>query len=164
MFPPIFAAVSQVAAAASALNELLDLVQSPIDTGEEEQRVARVAPVSPEDWQHFDLDEFACPCCGRNNISHPFVGLLDQARELAGVPFRVSSGYRCQAHNRQVGGVRDSEHLIGLGADILTADSEARFIVVSAALQVGIRRIGLNGQFVHLGVSRVHPPEVLFLY
>lgn len=164
MFPPIFAAVSQVAAAASALNELLDLTQSSNETGEEEQRARRVAPVSPEEWHHFSVGEFACPCCGRAKISYPFVGLLDQARELVGVPFRVTSGYRCQAHNKQVGGSPDSEHLIGLAADILVPDSETRFLIVSAALQVGIRRIGVHGSFVHLGVSRAHPPDVLFLY
>lgn len=164
MLPPIVAAASQVASVADALNTLLDLVQSQTDTGEEEQRAARVAPVSPEDWIHFDLDEFACPCCGLNRISFPFVGLLEQARELAGIPFRVSSGYRCQAHNKQVGGNANSEHLQGFAADILAINSEARFLVVSAALQVGIRRIGVHGSFVHLGVSRLHPPDVLFLY
>lgn len=161
---PILAAASEVVSVATALNNLLDLIESPTDTGEEEQRVKRVAPVSPEDWRHFELSEFACPCCGRNEISPPFVGLLDQARELVGIPFRVSSGYRCQAHNRQVGGVRDSEHLRGLAADILATDSEARFLIVSAALQVGIRRIGVHEHFVHLGVSRLHNPDVLFLY
>jgi zinc D-Ala-D-Ala carboxypeptidase len=149
---------------ASALNNILDLIQSPGETGEEERRAERVAPVSPEDWRHFELSEFACPCCGQNDISRPFVGLLDQARELVGVPFRVSSGYRCQAHNRQAGGRPGSEHLVGLGADILAADSETRFLIVSAALQVGIRRIGLHEHFVHLGASRLHPPDVLFLY
>jgi zinc D-Ala-D-Ala carboxypeptidase len=161
---PILAAASEAAAVVSALNHLLDLVQSPIETGEEEQRAERVAPVSPENWKHFDLNEFACPCCGRNEISRPFVGLLDQARELVNIPFRVSSGYRCQAHNRQVGGVRDSEHLRGFAADILAVDSENRFLIVSAALQVGIRRIGIHEHFVHLGVSRLHNPDVLFLY
>jgi zinc D-Ala-D-Ala carboxypeptidase len=161
---PILAAASEAAAVVSVLNNLLDLIQSPIDTGEEERQAERVAPVSPEDWKHFELSEFACPCCGRNEISPAFVGLLDQARELVGVPFRVSSGYRCQAHNRQVGGVRDSEHLRGFAADILALDSETRFLIVSAALQVGIRRIGVHEHFVHLGVSRLHNPDVIFLY
>lgn len=161
---PILAAASEAAAVVSALNHLLDLVQSPIDTGEEEQRVKRVAPASPEKWRHFDLSEFACPCCGRNEISRPFVGLLDQARELVGIPFRVSSGYRCKAHNRQVGGSPNSEHLVGFAADILAMDSETRFLIVSAALQVGIRRIGLHEHFVHLGASRLHNPDVVFLY
>jgi zinc D-Ala-D-Ala carboxypeptidase len=161
---PILAAASEAAAVISALNHILDLVQSPIDTGGEERRAERVAPVSPEDWRHFELSEFACPCCGQNNISRPFVGLLDQARELVGVPFRVSSGVRCKAYNRQAGGRPNSEHLVGFAADILAMDSETRFLVVSAALQVGIRRIGVHQHFVHLGVSRLHDPDVLFLY
>lgn len=161
---PILAAASEAAAVVSALNHLLDLVQSPIDTGEEERRAERVAPVSPEDWRHFDLAEFACHCCGRNDINPAFVGLLDQARELVNIPFRVSSGFRCQARNRQVSGSPNSEHLVGLGADILAPDSETRFLIVSAALQVGIRRIGVHQHFVHLGVSRLHDPDVLFLY
>ncbi len=161
---PILAAASEAAAVVSALNHLLDLVQSPYGTGEEEQRVKRVAPASPEDWRHFDLAEFACPCCGRNDINHAFVGLLDQARELVNIPFRVSSGFRCQARNRQVSGSPNSEHLVGLAADILATDSETRFLIVSAALQVGIRRIGVHEHFVHLGASRSHPSDVLFLY
>lgn len=46
--------------------------------------------------------------------------VLDPARERLGQPVRVNSGYRCHALNRAVGGVPDSQHLLGEAADITT--------------------------------------------
>lgn len=43
---------------------------------------------------------------------------LEQVRALVGVPIIVSSGYRCPALNRAVGGAKNSAHTLGLAADI----------------------------------------------
>ena len=37
-------------------------------------------------------------------------------------PIIVNSGFRCEAVNRQVGGVRNSQHLVGQAADIRPKD------------------------------------------
>lgn len=68
--------------------------------------------------QHFKLGEFVCPDCGQVHISAGLVLLLDMARIRAGVPLRISSGFRCAKHNKDVGGVDNSRHLLGLAADI----------------------------------------------
>lgn len=44
--------------------------------------------------------------------------ILDPARELLGMPIRVSSGYRAPRVNRAVGGVSNSQHMKGEAADI----------------------------------------------
>ena len=78
--------------------------------------------------KHFKLEEFACRCCGSNgtlqamgNTKALVEAVLDPAREAYGKPIYVNSGYRCQKHNAEVGGVRNSQHLRGEAADIAPA-------------------------------------------
>lgn len=72
----------------------------------------------------FNEKEFACRCCGelppfaRENIEALVCEVLDPAREKLGMPIVVNSGYRCPKHNREVGGVANSQHLKGEAADI----------------------------------------------
>jgi len=47
------------------------------------------------------------------------VDALQELRDLAGAPVRVTSGYRCPDHNRAVGGAKQSRHLLGHAADIV---------------------------------------------
>ena len=42
---------------------------------------------------------------------------VEPARRHFGVPFRITSGYRCEAVNRMVGGVSTSQHLRGEAVD-----------------------------------------------
>lgn len=51
--------------------------------------------------------------------------VLDPLREKWGAPIRVSSGYRCPALNRAVGGASGSQHTKGEAADI-TSLSDSR--------------------------------------
>lgn len=54
------------------------------------------------------------------NIKALVEHVLDPARERLGQPIRVNSGYRCHALNMAVGGVPESQHLLGEAADITT--------------------------------------------
>ena len=55
------------------------------------------------------------------NLTYGCHQLLEPARLMVG-PIIVNSGFRCEAVNRQVGGVRNSQHLIGQAADIRPKD------------------------------------------
>ena len=44
--------------------------------------------------------------------------VLEPARKVIGEPIHVTSGYRCLALNRAVGGVAQSYHVRGLAADL----------------------------------------------
>ena len=48
--------------------------------------------------------------------------LLEPARQAIGCPIIINSGFRCEAVNRRVGGVRNSQHLQGCAADIRPKD------------------------------------------
>jgi hypothetical protein len=56
------------------------------------------------------------------NIIYGCRNLLEPAREAIGCPIIINSGFRNSRINAQVGGVRTSQHLQGLAADIRPKD------------------------------------------
>lgn len=67
---------------------------------------------------HFSKREFACRCCGDLQVKMRLIDALEKLRALAGKSIVIHDGYRCRAHNQEVGGVTDSEHTRGLAADV----------------------------------------------
>ena len=71
--------------------------------------------------EHFDASEFVCHCCGRGaeKISPRLIELLEKLRaNIGGLPLHINSGYRCPKHNAEVGGVDNSQHVLGTAADV----------------------------------------------
>lgn len=66
----------------------------------------------------FQPKEFICPCCGAGRPAALLVLWLEFLRRAWDGPVVVNSGFRCAAHNREVGGAAQSRHLLGLAADI----------------------------------------------
>ena len=56
------------------------------------------------------------------NMTYGCLTLLEPARQLVG-PIIINSGYRSEEVNKKVGGVKNSQHLIGQAADIRPRDS-----------------------------------------
>lgn len=67
---------------------------------------------------HFSSAELACKHCGVNACLPELLDALEQLRAVIGKPIIVNDAYRCAEHNAAVGGVPDSEHVQGIGADI----------------------------------------------
>jgi zinc D-Ala-D-Ala carboxypeptidase len=114
--------------------------------------------------KHFEDSEFACHCCGQNEVKAILIKMLEQARLLYGRPMVIMSGYRCPDHNQAVGGKPDSAHLKGLAADVRCATSQDRYQMVQAFLSVGVNRIGIGKDFVHVDVARDLPQNVIWTY
>ncbi|MBQ9527846.1 MAG: hypothetical protein IJR68_09555 [Fretibacterium sp.] len=70
------------------------------------------------DVRFFRPEEFKCPCCGQGSPALMLVLWLDLFRAAWGGPVKVNSGFRCPAHNAEVGGAEKSRHLLGCAADI----------------------------------------------
>ncbi len=114
--------------------------------------------------KYFKIDEFRCPCCGKVDMDEGFLQLLDHARGLAQIPFRITSGFRCEKHNREVGGKPDSAHLSGHAVDIFVHSSKDRFKIVKSLIDVGFRRIGIAHNFIHVDNDTSKPWGVIWLY
>ena len=115
---------------------------------------------------YFSRKELECKCCGVCLITDELLGRLNHAREIAGIPFIITSGYRCQKHNDEVGGVPTSAHTTGKAVDIAFKNSNQCFKIVRALYDAGFRRIGINfaKSFVHCDVDGSKPQDVLFKY
>jgi len=70
------------------------------------------------DTKNFKVSEFACKHCGENKIDQRVLNMAQEIRDYLGVPVRVNSGYRCEEHNANVGGVKGSKHTKGLACDL----------------------------------------------
>ena len=115
-------------------------------------------------FDYFKIEEFACSCCGKNKIDTQFVKKLDDARRLAKIPFIITSGYRCEKHNKEVGGKADSAHLKGVAADISCQTSTSRYLIVNALIRAGFNRIGIAKDFIHCDIDKDKPQEVIWIY
>ena len=119
----------------------------------------------PINWslvKYFSPDEFACKCgCGTNNPVKELVYMVNSARIYATIPFRLNSAHRCETHNRAIGGLPDSAHLIGKAIDIDARTSERKFIVVEALIKAGFKRIFIYGDFVHADIDDSKPTPSL---
>ena len=114
--------------------------------------------------KNFNKKEFDCPCCGENRMKRSVMELLDMARNVSGVPYKISSGYRCKAHNTEVGGKETSSHLSGDAADILAENSSQRFHIIDGLIHVGFLRIGIGKDFIHADADHSKDAEVIWLY
>lgn len=66
---------------------------------------------------HFNDKEFSCSCCGVSIVDSELIAVLELVRCKFGA-VKVTSGYRCNAHNKAIGGKEKSKHLLGIAADI----------------------------------------------
>lgn len=106
---------------------------------------------------HFSRHEFKCKCCRACPIDSKLINALEALRGALGVPIHINSGYRCQAHNLEVGGKRDSRHLVGQAADIVVAGLTINELAdecenIPEFSAGGIGRYNIRG-FVHVDVG-----------
>ena len=114
--------------------------------------------------EDFTEEEFICPCCGKNKMMQEFINKLQDARTYAGVPFVITSGFRCKKHNRKVGGRKNSPHLDGWGCDIQVNGSRERYLIINALLYTGFNRIGIGKDFIHVDMDYGKVGEVIWDY
>lgn len=107
---------------------------------------------------NFSVYEFQCKgsgCCSEVLVDELLPKYLQQISDHFGnTPVTITSGYRCQKHNRNVGGATGSRHTKGQAADIVVAGVAPR-TVAAYAESIGVKGIGLyetrkDGYFVHI--------------
>ena len=109
------------------------------------------------EYKYFTEAELSCHCknleCDGGEMKPSFMERLIKLREELGFAFPISSAYRCYAHNKSIGGAKDSLHLKGQAVDIRVSRDQA-YQIVERARRFGFRGIGVsqkgNSRFVHL--------------
>ena len=97
------------------------------------------------------------------NMSKEFLFVLDEAREIAGIPFIINSAYRSPKHPLSIKNP-SSSHIKGLAVDIKATDSKTRFKIVKALIQVGFTRIGIADTFIHVDLDLDKTKNVIWTY
>lgn len=116
--------------------------------------------------RYFKFEEFDSPDApgsGEKYMDREFLECLDEARDIAGIQFKINSGYRTPAHNRKVGGGTASSHLIGRAADIRCTDTGKRLKIIEALSMVGFQRFGIASTFIHVD-NDDQKPNAIWLY
>jgi len=115
---------------------------------------------------NFRARELVCFCCKKEGIKDDLVFHLQMAHDL--LPARsvmiITSGYRCEEHNREVGGKETSSHPKGLAADIKCDGSSYRFLLVGALLKARFKRIGIGKDFIHVDLDLDKRQNVVWNY
>jgi len=106
--------------------------------------------------KYFTHEEFDCPTKKGSGklMEKNFLEMIDSAREIAGIPFYINSGYRTPEHNQAIGGSKNSSHMRYCAADIHCANGPDRLTMVYALIKAGFRRIGIAKTFVHCDSDR----------
>jgi len=86
---------------------------------------------------------------------------LEKIRFYTG-PIIINSGVRCKLHNKRVGGVANSQHLVGRAADIRVKNMSARdlynrLLVLKRqeVIKIGYIQLYKTKNFVHIDVRGI---------
>ena len=122
--------------------------------------------------KHFRYEEFDSPDLpnsGATNMDREFLSMLDDARGIAGIPFKISSGYRTSEYNKSLTarGYKaspDSSHIKGKAADIVCQTSKERWTIIKSLQDVGFNRIGIAKTFIHIDNDDSKTRNVIWTY
>lgn len=95
----------------------------------------------------FNRSEFACKCgCGGDTVDAELINALQDLRSHFNSPLIVTSGFRCEEHNRTIGGAKNSKHLKGRAADFIvsgvTCDDVYCYLLWKYPDRFGIKNYG----------------------
>lgn len=95
------------------------------------------------------------------------LAMLNNARDMAGMPFLITSHYRTPEHSVAVGGLNGDAHMeIPCGAFDIACDGGHECLrIVSGLIAAGFKRIGINSRngHIHVDCSKNLPQEVMWV-
>ncbi len=122
-------------------------------------------------YKWFKLTEFDSPDEEGSGemMDDAFMQKLDLARDIAGFPFIINSGFRSVAYNKMLrakgyNASKNSSHLLGYAADIHCEDSRKRYLLIEALLDAGFTRIGIAEGFIHVDNDPEKSDLVIWTY
>lgn len=119
-----------------------------------------------DEIEFFTREEFRCQCKGKYCNGFPvepqekLVRTVNEIRKRLGVPVTIvesgGSGVRCEIHNRNVGGVENSDHKTGNAADLHSDKSPEEMARVAEEVMGHTGQIGIYSWGIHVGINPVY--------
>jgi uncharacterized protein YcbK (DUF882 family) len=77
--------------------------------------------------KNFSINEFECKCGCKMPLDvlaniEKLAEELQVLREVVASPITINSAYRCSSHNKSIGGVKSSQHILGKASDIVISE------------------------------------------
>ena len=105
--------------------------------------------------KNFKQNEFACKCCHKIIVSSELLAVLELVRSHFNRPVSINSGYRCDAHNKEIGGKPNSRHKLGVAADITVIGiTPAQVAYYLESIFPDTYGVGRYNSFTHIDVRK----------
>lgn len=105
------------------------------------------------EYKFFTVDELKCQHCGDHKMDDDFMLKIEALRHDLGIPFTVTSAYRCPEHPIEAAKKSPGAHASGRAIDIACQGDKA-YEILEGALRMGLTGIGVNqkgaSRFIHL--------------
>lgn len=112
-----------------------------------------------EEIRYFKREEFKCKCGKHCNgfpkeMDEKLIRTADRVRAYFGKPAIVSSGVRCEKHNKAVGGVANSRHLLGKAMDFRVKGLPAASVLAYVQSLTEVRyAYAIDKNYIHMDVE-----------
>ena len=104
-------------------------------------------------FKHFE-NGLICPCCKVRGVRDEIIWVMELLRCILNKPIHIISGYRCYAHNKEVGGAKHSKHLEGKAVDFTCNDSnDLEHLAILLEHWSGVFHYYKCLNFIHLDIS-----------
>jgi uncharacterized protein YcbK (DUF882 family) len=110
---------------------------------------------------NFNTIDFDCKCayleCKTTLVEPELVNALEELLDIVG-DFNINSGFRCERHNKDVRGEKNSKHLLGIAVDIESSKGIPGPEMAKYALQVeSFERggLGVAAHWIHVDTRKV---------
>lgn len=105
---------------------------------------------------------FPCHSDGKGGVTEECYNLYLTMQATMPFKIKVMSGYRSEAHNKAVGGAKNSAHLRGKALDLWAENDNERFLLVKRAIEIGVVRLGIYKSHVHIDIDGTLPQNVMW--
>jgi uncharacterized protein YcbK (DUF882 family) len=110
--------------------------------------------------KNFNYSEFRCkdqegtevPAGYLANVKKLVDTILQPLRDILGEPIHIHSGYRTVAHNKAVGGAKNSQHLVAKAADITVKSKTPKQLAAIIEKKFNPKGMGIYPGFIHVDV------------
>lgn len=118
--------------------------------------------------KNFREEEFVCKCGQCKSVpGHLKENLILLCKQLEKIrlytgPIIINSGVRCKIHNKKVGGVSNSQHLVGRAADIRVKNmyiedlyNKIQELRKQEVIKIGYIQLYKKQKFIHIDVRGI---------